>query len=239
MVKTERQARLCGDLSAAADKSQWLEALREVMRAFDYAFVTLLRLPGGQNIYALPTVVESSLPIWVVNAMTKDGALGDCPVIKRGASSMLPQYWSLQDPDITCGSLVDAAASLNSMGITSGLMITVHGMHGNRHLMNFAGDRDVLPQAALNELCMIVLHALEVYDRLCRTNNSKGPSPLTKRELDVVRWTSQGKTSVEIAELLSISEHTVNAYMNNAIRKLDCVNRTQLVAKAIRLGLID
>ena len=91
---------------------------------------------------------------------------------------------------------------------------------------------------ALNELGMIVLHALEVYDRLCRTN-SKGPSPLTKRELDVVRWTAQGKTSVEIAELLSISEHTVNAYMNNAIRKLDCVNRTQLVAKTIRLGLID
>lgn len=41
----------------------------------------------------------------------------------------------------------------------------------------------------------------------------------------MVRWTAQGKTSVEIAELLSISEHTVNTYMNNAIRKLDCVNR--------------
>ncbi|NTB96642.1 LuxR family transcriptional regulator [Agrobacterium tumefaciens] len=238
MVKTERQARLCDDLSAAADKSQWLEALREVMRAFGYAYVTLLRLPGGQNAYALPTVVESSLPVWVVNAMTRDGALGDCPVIKRGASSMMPQYWSLQDPDIACGPLVDAADSLSSMGITSGLMVPVHGMYGNRHLMNFAGDRDILPQAALNELGMIVLHALEVYDRLCRAG-SRGPSPLTKRELDVVRWTAQGKTSVEIAELLSISEHTVNAYMNNAIRKLDCVNRTQLVAKTIRLGLID
>jgi DNA-binding CsgD family transcriptional regulator len=44
---------------------------------------------------------------------------------------------------------------------------------------------------------------------------------------------------VEIAELLSISEHTVNTYMNNAMRKLDCVNRTQLVAKTIRLRLIE
>lgn len=64
---------------------------------------------------------------------------------------MMPQYWSLQDPDIACGPLVDAAASLSSMGITSGLMVPVHGMYGNRHLMNFAGDRDILPQAALNE----------------------------------------------------------------------------------------
>ncbi|MBN8933505.1 MAG: LuxR family transcriptional regulator, partial [Rhizobium pusense] len=63
MVKTERQARLCDDLSAAADKSQWLEALQEVMRAFGYAYVTLLLLPGGQNAYGLPTVIESSLPI--------------------------------------------------------------------------------------------------------------------------------------------------------------------------------
>lgn len=237
MVKTERQARLCDDLSAAADKSQWLEALQEVMRAFGYAYVTLLLLPGGQNAYGLPTVIESSLPIWVVNAMTSDGALGDCPVIRCGASSMMPQYWSLQDPDIACETLQDAVSSVRSMGITSGLMVPVHGMNGNRYLMNFAGDRDTLQQAALNELGMIALHALEVYDRLCRTG-SRGPSPLTKRELDVVRWTAQGKTSVEIAELLSISEHTVNAYMNNAIRKLDCVNRTQLVAKTIRLGLI-
>lgn len=238
MVKTERQARLCRDLSAAADKSQWLEAQQEVMHAFGYAHVTLLRLPGGQNAFALPLVVESSLPVWVVNAMTKDGALGDCPVIKRGASSMMPQYWSLEDPEMACGSLVDAVNSVGSMGITSGLMVPVNGMSGNRHLMNFAGDRDTLPQASLNELCMIALHALETYDRLCRVA-SKGPSPLTKRELDVVRWTAQGKTSVEIAELLSISEHTVNTYMNNAMRKLDCVNRTQLVAKTIRLRLIE
>lgn len=238
MLTTERQTSLCRDLSAAADRQQWLAALQEVMRAFGYSYVTLLKLPGGRNAYALPTVVESSLPVWVVNAMTKDGALGDCPVIKRGASSMMPQYWSLDDAELACGTLAEAGASLGSLGITSGLMVPVNGMNGNRHLMNFAGDRDALSQASLNELGMIALHALEAYDHLCRAG-SKGPSPLTKRELDVVRWTAQGKTSVEIAELLSISEHTVNAYMNNAIRKLDCVNRTQLVAKAIRQRLIE
>lgn len=238
MPKTERQTSLCRDLSAAADRQQWLVALQAVMQAFGYSYVTLLKLPGFGNAYALPTVVESSLPVWVVNAMTKNGALGDCPVIKRGASSMMPQYWSLDDAELACETLVEAGASLSSMGVTSGLMVPVNGMNGNRHLMNFAGDRDALSQASLNELGMIALHALEAYDRLCRTG-SKGPSPLTKRELEVVRWTAQGKTSVEIAELLSISEHTVNAYMNNAMRKLDCVNRTQLVAKAIRRRLID
>ena len=58
-------------------------------------------------------------------------------------------------------------------------------------------------------------------------------------ELEVVRWTAQGKTSIEIGQILTLSDHTVNAYMTNAIKKLDCVNRTQLVAKAIRLKLIN
>ena len=238
MPKTERQARLCRDLSAAADRQQWLAALQEVMHAFGYAHVTLLRLPGNQNPYASVTVIETSLPTGVINAMAQNGALSECPVIKRGASSMMPQYWSLDDPALASQSLIDAADALKRLGITSGLMVPVHGISGNRHLMNFAGERDVLSQAGLNELSMIALHALQVYDDLCRPG-SRGPSPLTKRELDVVRWTGQGKTSVEIAELLSISEHTVNAYMNNAMRKLDCVNRAQLVAKTIRLRLID
>ncbi|MFK3692219.1 LuxR C-terminal-related transcriptional regulator [Agrobacterium tumefaciens] len=238
MVTTERQARLCQELSATADKIKWLEALQEVMRAFGYAYVTLIRLPGGQNSFSLPTIIESSLPIAVVNAMTQNGALGDCLVIKRGASSMMPQYWSLEDPALASPSLLEASDALKAMGMTSGVMLPVHDMSGTRHLMNFAGDRDVLPQACLNELSMIALHALQVYDGLCQ-GGAKGRSPLTKRELDVVRWTAQGKTSVEIADLFSISEHTVNAYMNNAIRKLDCVNRAQLVAKAIRLRLIN
>ncbi|MNL83451.1 Regulatory protein SdiA [compost metagenome] len=55
----------------------------------------------------------------------------------------------------------------------------------------------------------------------------------------MVRWTAQGKTSAEIGQILTLSDHTVNAYMTNAIKKLDCVNRTQLVAKAIRLKLIN
>ena len=67
----------------------------------------------------------------------------------------------------------------------------------------------------------------------------RSPVSLSARELEVVRWTAQGKTSLEIGQILSLSDHTVNAYMTNAIRKLDCVNRTQLVAKAIRMKIIS
>ncbi|HCV71380.1 MAG TPA: LuxR family transcriptional regulator, partial [Agrobacterium sp.] len=40
MPKTERQARLCRDLSAAIDRPQWLAALQQVMQAVSYYYVT-------------------------------------------------------------------------------------------------------------------------------------------------------------------------------------------------------
>jgi len=83
------------------------------------------------------------------------------------------------------------------------------------------------------------LHAFAVFDRIRRSEQASTFGPLTTRELEVVRWTAQGKTSSEIGKILSLSDHTVNAYMTNAIKKLDCVNRTQLVAKALRLRLIS
>ncbi len=97
----------------------------------------------------------------------------------------------------------------------------------------------MLPQACLNELSMIALHALQVYDGLCQ-GGAKGRSPLTKRELDVVRWTAQEKTSVEIADLFSISEHTVNALHEQRHPQAGTVSTaSKLVAKAIRLRLIN
>ena len=82
--------------------------------------------------------------------------------------------------------------------------------------------------------------ASHVFNRLAeiREMDSRNSDMLTERELDCLNWTAAGKTSVEIAEILTLSEHTINHYLNRATKKLDAVNRTQAVAKALRLGLI-
>src|SRR5690606_29242341 len=60
---------------------------------------------------------------------------------------------------------------------------------------------------------------------------------LTHREKEILRWTAEGKTSCEVAQILSISERTVNFHINNAMLKLCCTNKTQASAKAAALGL--
>jgi DNA-binding CsgD family transcriptional regulator len=61
---------------------------------------------------------------------------------------------------------------------------------------------------------------------------------LTPREREVLWWAAQGKSAKEIAEILNISERTVNEHSQKAIRKLGAANRTQAVATALRERLI-
>lgn len=60
---------------------------------------------------------------------------------------------------------------------------------------------------------------------------------LTKREKDILRWTAEGKTSNEIAIVMSISDRTVNFHINNIIKKLSVSNKTAAAVKALVLNL--
>jgi DNA-binding CsgD family transcriptional regulator len=121
--------------------------------------------------------------------------------------------------------------------VTASVVMGMRSPDGSGFYICLEGNRPRLTQVELNEIGMILLNAFTVFDRIRRAETPTSV-PLTSRELEVVRWTSQGKTSVEIGKILSLSDHTINAYMNSAMRKLDCVNRTHLVAKALRLKII-
>ncbi|WP_431113399.1 autoinducer binding domain-containing protein [Variovorax paradoxus] len=62
--------------------------------------------------------------------------------------------------------------------------------------------------------------------------------PLTARQLEVMRWTADGKTSEEIAAILGLSTPTVNFHIRNAIAKLRANNKNSAVARSSRLGIL-
>lgn len=65
-----------------------------------------------------------------------------------------------------------------------------------------------------------------------------GEKILTKRQLECLTWSAAGKGSYEIGQILEISERSVNWHINNAMRALGTVTRTQAVARAVHHGLI-
>ena len=62
---------------------------------------------------------------------------------------------------------------------------------------------------------------------------------ITVRERECLRWCAEGKTSDEIAIILSLSTHTVNHYLISATKKLNAVNRMHAITTAVRLGILD
>jgi DNA-binding CsgD family transcriptional regulator len=113
----------------------------------------------------------------------------------------------------------------------------VHDVTMRRGAISFSGNKAALPTNRLAELLYISCH---VFARLSeiRRLDLRVPETLSEREIDCLNWTAAGKTSAEIAEIMMLSEHTINHYLNRATKKLDTVNRTQAVAKALRVGLI-
>ncbi len=63
-------------------------------------------------------------------------------------------------------------------------------------------------------------------------------SNLTEREYEVLKLVVDGKSNFEIANTLTISEHTAKAHVCNIIQKLVVDDRTQAAVKAIKEGLV-
>jgi DNA-binding NarL/FixJ family response regulator len=66
----------------------------------------------------------------------------------------------------------------------------------------------------------------------------RGPDRLTDRELDVLRLVVAGQRNKEMAADLGISENTVKFHLRNILDKLHAQSRAEMVATAVRDGLL-
>ena len=80
-----------------------------------------------------------------------------------------------------------------------------------------------------------------VRDYLARVAWGEQPlgDPLTPRESEIVKLIAEGNTTREIAQLLVISEKTVERHRANILEKLGMRDRVDLTRYAIRRGLVQ
>ncbi len=67
----------------------------------------------------------------------------------------------------------------------------------------------------------------------------KYSGPLSKREIEVLKFVAASKTHQEIAKILFISVRTVDTHVNNIMKKLDLHDTAALVTYAVKSGLIS
>jgi DNA-binding CsgD family transcriptional regulator len=130
-------------------------------------------------------------------------------------------------------------------GFRTGIAMALHLPDGNHFLLGV--DRDQPLPSDDEELTRVVahlqlfaVHAQDAAFRVLVPSDSRPETPkLTMRELEVLRWTMEGKTAWEVGTILGISERTAVMHLSNATHKLGCTTKHQAVVKALRLGLID
>lgn len=67
----------------------------------------------------------------------------------------------------------------------------------------------------------------------------EGGAGLTPRETEVLNLMAEGASNKVIARRLAISVHTVKFHVGSVLDKLDAAGRTDAVAHAARLGVIN
>ncbi len=68
---------------------------------------------------------------------------------------------------------------------------------------------------------------------------ANGAVPLTPRELEVLTLLAEGASNKLIAQRLGISVHTAKFHVGSLLDKLDAIGRTDAVAHAAQLGVIN
>ena len=58
-------------------------------------------------------------------------------------------------------------------------------------------------------------------------------------EQQILQWIYHGKSNIEIGMILDISPLTVKNHVQKTLRKLNVLNRTQAVGKALALRLVN
>jgi DNA-binding CsgD family transcriptional regulator len=121
---------------------------------------------------------------------------------------------------------------------SAGIAFPVHAERGQCGLFVFLGTAIALPRDSLYDIHARCFALFSAVARM-RPGEAGRVGSITKRELECLKLTANGHTSEEIARLLKLSVHTANQYLTQSAQKLNAVNRTQAVAKALRLGLIE
>jgi LuxR family quorum sensing-dependent transcriptional regulator len=122
-------------------------------------------------------------------------------------------------------------------GLEDGFAMQTPSFGGVPGAVTFGGsDPDLSPTAQLS-LRLVGAFAYEGLRRLVE-GFKPVPRALSKRELEVLRWTAEGKTAWEIGAILTIGERTVRTYQDQIKTKYRVSTLIQAVVQATLDGTL-
>ncbi|MEQ8509500.1 MAG: autoinducer binding domain-containing protein [Rhodospirillaceae bacterium] len=183
-------------------------------------------------------------PSWMEHYVKQNYAMSD-PVVMDALKARMPVVWTEDYRfDTLSSDEAQMMADAHDFGIERGLTVPIHGPSaelGMLCLYSDMRDREFAShvRATKSEVLLVAQYAHNVAQTtLPPAIQTPKPVPLTDREIEILRWTAEGKTAWEIGSILTISERTVNFHLQNAMGKFGVHNKTHAASKAMSSGLL-
>jgi LuxR family transcriptional regulator, quorum-sensing system regulator BjaR1 len=249
-----------GDIEACRNTAELRRAMQRI--AENYGFASYNFLDAGRPHVETPFYFGTSGSEW-------ERTYGDNrfvhvdPCVARVRRSNVPFVWEeIELPETRRGPkspvkrLMDAA---HDFGFVEGLVIPFHfrdrlgRLHSASSVFYWKDEVNrfrFLISDKRRELHLVMIYFIQRCVDLIAIQHRGGQSligipdaelefELSARERDVLAWAARGKTVVETADILKISQGTVETHIKRVLEKLSVSNKTHAVAKAITLGIID
>lgn len=160
------------------------------------------------------------------------------PVLLAGLSEMLPFDWKKLKLSMPESDRMLGVAREYGIG-RQGLSIPIRGASGARALFSVTGDyndhdwQDIRRQYLRD----FVTLANFFHKRLGGVISENAPD-LSEREKEILQFCALGQTAGEISDNLQITVSTVKYFLNQIRYKMNVLNTTHAVAKAIKFGIV-
>jgi DNA-binding NarL/FixJ family response regulator len=185
------------------------------------------------------TLYEKLLPYAGHNILAHTVCLGSADRY-LGMLAALQKHWRLSDQHFEKALALDESCD-HPIWLAHTKYQYASALISRNDVSERARAADFLKQAlsTSERLCLVALkrRCLSLRDRLSAA--PKDPTDLSQREIKVLRLLAAGASNQVIATKLFISPHTVANHVRNILAKINCENRTQAAAYAIRHGLAE
>ena len=223
---------------AEASALEQLQSVAEIVRdQFQVSHVVYHWVSSSGDQYGCGTYGDE----WVQRYIDK-GYLRVDPVISECYQRFHPVDW--RDLDWSQKPVRGFRNEAQQFGVGhQGYSIPIHGPHGQFALFTVSDHREDQDWDAftVDHRRSLILLAHAFNEKALELEPDKAEDSaahLSPREVDTMTLLAMGYSRAQVADTLSISEHTLRAYIESARLKLGAQNTLQAVARAMSRGMI-
>jgi LuxR family transcriptional activator of rhlAB and lasB len=166
-----------------------------------------------------------------------DGRLSELDrVASRSVALADVMSWSLAfvpEDSFRCDGL---GSELGTHGITYAAM----GADSTLYSISYTRDGPAVTEGERCAVAWKLRYLNDLVRRYCKGLNvfGRGTLALTSREIEILRWTADGKCANDVAMILGISRNTVNFHVKQIFKKMECNTKLQATTYAAAINVI-